>query len=150
MIKGPNKNDVKKLLDAENQKLQLVIFTLLRRIGYEAVNIMRQTKGNDYMDQTGNLRSSTGFIVAFNGTVKSKSNFSVVKDGTEGAGTGKALATKIAVDQSNGNRWCLVLVAGMKYASYVQNYHGRDVIESASVYAENEARKLIGRLSNGN
>lgn len=149
MIKGPDKNEIRRQMEAVNLKIQAGIFEELKLIGREAVNIMRSTKANDYTDQTGNLRSSCGYAVAFNGTLKAQSGFEVVKDGYDGSEEGEALARRIAIEDSQGQRWALVLVAGMNYASYVQNLHGRDVMESATVIAENMAREFQRKLRNG-
>lgn len=150
MIKGPDKNEIRRQMEALNLKIQAGILEELKLIGREAVNIMRSTKEtNDYTDQTGNLRSSCGYAVAFNGTLKAQSGFEVVKDGYDGSEEGEALARRIAIEDSQGQRWALVLVAGMNYASYVQNLHGRDVMESATVIAENMAREFQRKLRNG-
>lgn len=149
MIKGPDKNEIRRQMEAVNLKIQAGILDQLKFVGREAVNIMRSTKANDYTDRTGNLRSSCGYAIAYNGDIKSISNFQTVKDGGDGSNQGKALASKIAIEDSQGQRWALVLVAGMNYASYVQNLHGRDVIESATVKAEDMVREFQRKLRNG-
>lgn len=149
MIKGPDKNEIRRQMEAVNIKVQAGILEQLKFVGREAVNIMRSTKANDYTDQTGNLRSSCGYAIAYNGDIKSISNFQTVKDGGYGSNQGKELASKIAIEDSQGQRWALVLVAGMNYASYVQNLHGRDVIESATVKAEDMVREFQRKLRNG-
>ena len=49
------------------------------RVGVECENVAR-IQGN-YSDQTGNLRSSVGFIVADDGEIVQISGFDKVKDG---------------------------------------------------------------------
>ena len=149
MIKGPGKDEIRRHLAAVNGLMQSAILEQLKYVGREAVNVMRSNKANDYTDRTGNLRSSCGYAIAYDGDVKSISDFSAVKDGGDGSDQGRELARKIAVEDSQGRRWALVLVAGMNYASYVQNLHGRDVIESASVKAEGLIREFQRKLSNG-
>lgn len=150
MIKGPDKNEIRKQIEVASKEIQTEILEMLRYVGRTAVNIMRSNKANDYTDRTGNLRSSCGYAIAFNGDVKSISNFETVNEGGDGSTQGKDLARKIAVENSQGQRYALILVAGMNYASYVQNLHGRDVIESASLEAEKLADELSRKLRNGN
>lgn len=104
-------------------------------IGEAATNQARDynAKSNDYTDQTGNLRSSTGFNLVQNGKVIKESDFEKVKTtATDGPGKGQNLARKIASQSFNGIN--LVVVAGMEYAGSVSK-RGRDVLDSAEIVA---------------
>lgn len=149
MSKKNNINVVRNEFNAAFQRLDKVIYENLLIAGEKAVNRMRSSHDNDWDDQTGNLRSSCGFCIAHNGVIKTTSSFGVVKDGSEGKQKGESLAKEIARETSKNGSWCLVLVAGMEYASYVQQLHGKDVIEGASVIAERTLNELMRATING-
>lgn len=104
---------------------------LFIRVGTRAVDIARKKMGGKpYQDDTGNLRSSTGFIVFRDGK-SVHTDFKPSPAGTDKA-TGLALGQKMAEDYMRDSKgWGIVLVAGMDYASYVEN-KGFDVISGGS------------------
>lgn len=139
--------DFQAAIDEINHSIDMVeekLYQGLRRIGEESIRIMRETNekmGRDYQDQTGNLRSSCGYAIAVNGNILQIGGFIGTKEGKE---TGESLARRIAINES-ANRFCLVLVAGMEYASYVQAM-GYDVMESAEINAIKRAKELTDIL----
>jgi hypothetical protein len=126
----------------------------LNRIGTEAVTRARRTvtehgipaAGYDaYKVRTANLVSSIGFALAYNGKVISISDFEAVQGedgtpGTEGSEKGKAYAKQLVMQCPQG--YALILVAGMHYASYVQELHNRDVLVSGQLLAESLLRNM--------
>ena len=62
-----------------------------------------------WIDRTGNLRSSIGYVIASEGKIIKYSDFTVVKNGSEGPETGKTLAEEIARKYRSG--YALVVVA---------------------------------------
>lgn len=131
--------EIDRQLEEYVEQAKYVIARRLRRIGEEVVNEMRM-KGT-YQDQTGNLRSSTGYVVVMDGKIVEMSAFETVKQGADGSKQGKAfvkeLASKFPTDT------VLIVVAGMDYAYYVQNKHERDVTISGELLA-NELLKKQG------
>lgn len=141
----------------------------LQYIGEQCVTIARE-KG-DYNDITGNLRSSIGYIVLYNGSVVTQSitNPTNVAPGvravkrTRKNGTEYIAKQKIGGDGSKGNkqardllsklsskypRGCVLIVcAGMEYAAYVENVHGKRVLVDSKLLAEHLADKLFGKRS---
>ena len=132
----------------------------LNKIGTDAVTRARRTvtengipaAGYDaYKVRTANLVSSIGYALAYNGQVISTSDFQAVlgedgTPGTEGSEKGKAYAKQLAMRYPQG--YALILVAGMHYASYVQELYHRDVLVSGSLVAEqlvNELREKLQR-----
>ena len=103
---------------------------VLTYAGEQFVNIARNTR--TYRDRTGNLRSSIGYVVGYEGKVV-KSNFS---------GTGKEIknAKNIAneVLQEYAKGYVLIGFAGMGYAASVES-KGYDVITGSAP----EQKKLI-------
>lgn len=109
-----------------------------------------------YNNITGNLRSSLGYVVAHDGKVIKEGGFKQVKgrgenyekvyfttkaqktvqfwargksgDGSEGSREGLEYARSLAMKTKG---MTLVVVAGMDYASYVNDIYHKDVIDSA-------------------
>ena len=94
------------------------------------------------MDQTGNLRSSIGYIVFVDGVAVGE-NYVPVSGGVEGVEKGKALAKKVGSTYKNGV--CMVVTAGMNYAVHVEA-KGRDVLTSAEHLAKQELPKILQEL----
>lgn len=118
------------------------IISVLGYVGNECVNIARRKKAGDYTNQTGNLRSSVGYVIAFNGAVVKDSGFDVVKDGEVGSNDGLKFATEIAARYKSP---VLIVVAGMNYAAYVAA-KGYDVLDSAQLYAEKAVPRIVKQL----
>ncbi len=91
----------------------------------------------NYIDWTANLRSSIGYIIVDNGSVVQYGGFA--GKGREGESEGRRYAESLASKYPNGI--VLIVVAGMRYAAYVQN-KGYDVLASAEI----EAEKLMNNL----
>ena len=101
-------------------------------IGEAALKAARE-KGSfkDYTDRSGNLRNSTGYVVAIGGKIVATAGF----DKSEGLPFAKELATTTDADG------VLVVCAGMKYATYV-SARGYDVLDSAELEAKRMANEL--------
>ena len=114
-------------------------------VGEQVVNEARG-KGS-YKDWTGNLRSSTGYIVAVDGQVYKAGDFKAVHgssgDGNTGKATGEAFARSLARQFPQGI--VLVVVAGMNYASYV-SAKGKDVLDSAELLAGRLVPRMLRQL----
>lgn len=139
-ITGANKvknNFYKYVADVQENAIQAAI-SALDYVGLECVKEARTMR--KYTDQTGNLRSSTGYAVVYNGRIVKQSNFEKVKqESTEGAATGKKLVQQLASSHADG--LVLVLVAGMDYAVYVEA-RGYNVLNSA----EDLAKRLVPEM----
>lgn len=129
----------------------------------EAAVIKAVTKGK-YQNITGNLRSSIGYVIGYDGKAIREGGFHKVQgrgenyqrvtfttqngknvdfwakgkfgDGSEGSRKGLELARSII---SGTQGYSFVIVAGMEYASYV-NSKGYDVMDSA----RQELKKIVG------
>ena len=122
------------------------IIESLCRIGEEAVKLAKLIPPErGFHDQTGNLRSSIGYVVVKDGKPVNIS-FGAVKGGHTGVNEGQRLAIQIGSKQTEG--YALVVVAGMNYAVYVES-KGRDVLTSAEKYAEKQiAQELADLVTN--
>jgi len=109
-------------------------------LGKECVALARnQSLGGNYIDQTGNLRGSIGFVVSKNGEILSSSNFEPVagkdsRQGTDGPIMGRQFAEQLATEQPL-ELTSLIVVAGMNYATYVEVVDNKIVLASARLYA---------------
>ena len=110
-------------------------------VGEQVLNAARLT--NSYKDQTGNLRSSIGYVVAVDGEIAQMSSFDTVKEGREGSRGGKEYAMQLVRDFPNGI--VLIVVAGMNYASYV-SAKGYDVLDSSELIADKLVSQMLQQL----
>ena len=97
---------------------QRIIWTLAM-VGEQFVNDARNIQ--TYQDQTGNLRSSIGYIIARDGMIIQEN----VEGKPEGLAKAKGVAREVLRENSKG--FILIVVAGMEYAAAVES-KGYDVI----------------------
>lgn len=133
--------EIDRLIEAEVERLKTALVYNLCAIGEQVLNAARLT--NSYKDQTGNLRSSIGYVVSVDGEIVQMSSFDVVKEGGEGAKGGKAYAIQLVKDFPQGI--VLIVVAGMNYASYV-SAKGYDVLDSSELLADKLVPQMLGQL----
>jgi hypothetical protein len=100
--------------------------------------VKRAKSTNTYIDRTGNLRSSIGYVLCING-VEVDSSFKGV--GEEGVRKGYELATRIA-GNAGSNGIVAVVVAGMDYALYVEA-KGYDVLTGSTRQFAGDLRKYF-------
>lgn len=112
----------------------------LSYIGEQVVNTAKTSR--KYLDQTGNLNSSIGYVISVNGELAVKGKFEVVKDGAQGAKGGEQMAEALAKAKGGIS---LIVVAGMDYAQFV-SAKGLDVLDSAEILAESLIPQLLGEL----
>lgn len=133
--------DVQDYIEEQLAEQKKVILNAFNYIGKQCVNKARSL--NTYQDQTGNLRSSIGYIVIDDGKVVSSSSFPTVKKGNDGKKTGRELINRLISEHSQGI--VLIVVAGMNYASYVEAM-GLDVLTSAELLAEKKIPEMLRKL----
>jgi len=130
---------VESVLQRQNQ----AIIRSLAYVGEQCINEARSYNGKQYTDQTGNLRSSTGYVVVSDGNIVQIGNFQQIKSGNEGAKEGQSFARQIASQFPKGI--CLIVVAGMKYASYV-SAKGYNVLDSSELLADKLVPQMLQQL----
>ena len=111
----------------------------LSRVGDEFVNSARST--NTYQNDTFNLRSSIGYVIANNGVVV-KRNYEQLGDANIGVTEGLNLADEVAAENSNGI--VLIVTAGMNYALYVEA-KGFDVL-TGSIPNESQVLESFNQM----
>jgi hypothetical protein len=136
------RGDVQKRYDAFLDQIVKQQIKRVQMLGEMCVNHARSIpKEQGFEDQTGNLRSSIGYMVFVDG-VAIHSFYNQVKEGSTGVKAGEALAKKIGQDQRGV---CLVVTAGMNYALYLEA-KGRDVLTGAEHVAERELPRMLEKL----
>lgn len=160
----------KKLQNDMQANIQRVIDTLAY-IGEASVKYAREH--GEYNDITGNLRSSIGYAVLYDGNTVIQGglqqvhgrgeNMSLVQyttktgkkvkywakgasgDGSQGVSEGEKLLEKLKAEYPKGA--VLIVCAGMNYAAYVEAIHHKDVLTGAELRAEALAKKLLKGLT---
>ncbi len=136
------RSDVEKRFGAFLEEIQKKQIERAKMLGEMCVNHARNVpQDQGFQDQTGNLRSSIGYMVFVDG-VAIHSFYNQVKEGSTGVKAGEALAKKIGQDQRGV---CLVVTAGMNYALYLEA-KGRDVLTGAEHVAERELPRMLEKL----
>ncbi len=138
------KDDIKKRLDAFLSVVEKQQIEAMQQLGEMCLIEARTNKG--YMMQTGALLSSTGYQVFVDG-VAIHTQFDAASGAqsdaaTKGVKTGQEVAERIGKETQG---ICLVVVAGMNYATYVEA-KGRNVLTSAEHLAERELPKMLEQL----
>lgn len=116
---------------------QAAIDTLM----YVGESCVTEARNNGrYQDQTGNLRSSIGYVVVDNGRIVHQGASQKFMEGTQGETEGIKYARQLALEVSKGI--ALIVSAGMEYAVYVEA-RGLNVLSSAELLAESLTPQLL-------
>ena len=160
------KEDIEKRFRAFLDVVEKRTLDRLQRLGEECMKVARNN--GDYTDQTGNLRSSVGYMIFNNGVAvhdhfkqvvqKNEATGKNKKIGLEGVNVGRKAALEIGSKYKRG--YALVVVAGMNYAVAVESgrrkkpdgtYYTatpRDVLTSAEIYAKQMLPVMLEQLKN--
>lgn len=137
--------NIEKIFNEKLKNIEKAIIAALKRLGEECIEVARN-QGN-YIDQTGNLRSSIGYILLVNGVIVIEDFKSASKDqDKKGVQTGKSFAEEMAKNYPND--YVLIVVAGMNYAAAVES-KSRDVLTSSEIYAKQRLPQMLKSLKLG-
>lgn len=116
------------------------MLVLLQAGGEKFIQVARRS--GSYKDQTGNLRSSIGYVIAKDGKVVAE-NFKESDKGSDKT-TGKFKGNRLAVEVSLSHKggYVLVGVAGMEYAAAVEA-KGFEVVSGANTQCEKYLRDTL-------
>ncbi|OPL11240.1 MAG: hypothetical protein AVO38_15935 [delta proteobacterium ML8_D] len=131
---------VKRWIDRFGDRAEQKMIMALQQTGEYFVTRARET-GN-YNNDTGNLRSSIGYVIARDGQTIF-GDFQPAGVGTDqktGVGEAKRLASSLALTHNKG--LVLIGVAGMDYAVHVENMENKDVISSS----ESKAKRMLKQM----
>lgn len=134
-------SEINRYLEEQVERITNALIYNLQYVGERCLNAARSTSA--YKDQTGNLRSSLGYVVAIDGKIRHQGDFEVVKNGDGGAKSGIQYAKEIVEQFPKGI--VLIVTAGMNYASYV-SAKGYDVLDSAELLAEKLVPRILKQL----
>lgn len=138
-------SEVHETLMREAERVERLTIRALSKLGEQCVTKIRYRAGDkSWYDQTGNLRSSVGYVIAHNKNIIQYSTFNQVKQGSEGVKTGKDLAKELAKRYSNN--YVLIVVAGMNYAEFVEAMDNKDVLASTELWAREQVPLMLEKL----
>ncbi|MBS9774583.1 MAG: hypothetical protein KGV59_05435 [Tenacibaculum sp.] len=138
-----NMSQVENVLQHFQEEVDNKVIEIFQYMGEEFVNKARDLR--TYVDDTGNLRSSIGYIILNNGKVVDANFKKIGDDGDTGVSIGYQVAEEVARDYPKG--YALIGVAGMHYACALERRHHIDVI-SGSAPTEQEIRELLESIAN--
>ena len=140
-------SEINTAIQAESERVDKTVMKALSNLGDMCVKEARErTQEESWFNQTGNLRSSVGYVVVAHGRIVKNSDFGTVVQGSEGSKAGKALAEELAKKYSSD--YALIVVAGMHYAELVEARDNKSVLASAELLAHAEFYNVMEKLKN--
>jgi len=130
-------NDIDNNYEVWTLSIEDKIFEILKYAGEQFVNAARTLR--TYKDDTGNLRSSIGFVIALDGRIKMED----INGDAIGVAAAKETVREVLSDNDNG--FVLIGVAGMQYAGFVES-RGFDVISGNALEAQNILQRLVNEV----
>lgn len=138
-------SEINAAIRAEAERANMLTIRALAYLGEQCVMKARDRSGEEsWFDQSGNLRSSIGYVIACNGKIVQYSSFNQVKQGLEGIRVGKELAEELVRNYSND--YVLIVVAGMNYAELVEAMDNKDVLASTELWVRKELPNMMAKL----
>ena len=138
-------SEISAAIQAEKERADMLTIRAFSNLGEMCVIEARdRPQESSWFDQSGNLRSSVGYVIVHNGKIIKYSEFNQVKQGTDGIKEGKELAKELAKQYTSG--YALIVVAGMNYAEYVEAMDNKNVLASAELLARRELPKMMMKL----
>lgn len=138
-------NEINAAIKAEAERANMLTIRALSYLGEKCViEAKDRPQESSWFDQSGNLRSSIGYIIVHNGKIIKYSEFNQVKQGSDGIKEGKELAKELAKQYTSG--YALIVVAGMNYAELVEAMDSKVVLASAELFARKELPNMMGKL----
>ena len=138
-------SEIEAAIRAEAERIEMLAIRALSYLGEQCIIEARDRRQEySWFDQSGNLRSSVGYIIVANGEIVQYSGFQQVKEGADGVREGKKLAEGLAKNHPDG--YALIVVAGMNYAEYVEAMDNKCVLASAELYARSKMPEVISKL----
>lgn len=138
-IRLTNRNAFNKSLEAAKNRLDEAMYLILRRAALQFVTAARTKtkKQGGFDDQSGNLRSSIGYIIMKDGSILDQ-NFT-------GAAEGKNKGLSFAKSFSSSPGYSLIVVAGMEYAAALES-RGIDVITGSAMVIEGDLKAALKKV----
>ena len=132
-----NSKEFEKQLDAAVEQIVVTVQEAFVKIAGKTVSfVINRPMSESWYDDSGNLRSSIGYVVARNDEVVKIGGFKQVLQGSEGVLKGREAALNLASQYPD--TLVMIIVAGMDYADYVEAIESKDVLASAKGYVERQ------------
>lgn len=139
------KDELKAIIEEEFQRVHQLTLRALSYLGEKCVIEARDRPQNEsWIDRTGNLRSSVGYLISYNGTIVTYGGFTKAYSGSQGTYDGRRFAESIVSKYRTG--YALIVVAGMNYAEYVEAMDNKVVLASAELFARKELPIMMEKL----
>jgi hypothetical protein len=140
MISFINKDEISKYL---KQQVLLIEKELIYRLEYLVADLQNHAKTSaEYIDQTSNLKGSIGGCVLKDGKPISYKGFN--GGGELGSKTGLEYLNSLISEQGSG--YVILVVAGMNYASYVENYHNKNVLKKSELKMNRDLPEVFEKI----
>lgn len=141
-----NKNALNKYILGQSVRIEKALIYYLESYVAELVKHAKLNQGHSLTkavgyQRTGNLVASIGGGVFKDGKAVTYKGF---EGPNEGESEGKHFIDSIINNFTKG--YALVIVAGMEYATYVENYHNLNVLKKTDLKMESEMPLLLNRM----
>lgn len=144
-----SKAELDAIIESEMQKAHNLTLRALAYLGEKCIIEARdRPQEESWIDRTGNLRSSIGYIIAYNGNIVTYGGFGKTLNGGQGQYDGRRFAESLV--SKYGNAYVLIVVAGMNYAEYVEAMDNKVVLASAELFARKELPRMLEKLKTQN
>lgn len=136
---------LKQYLRDEARKMAQDYIEILKRVGNKTVTAIKTGEASNWNDITHNLRASVGFVVVHDGVIKARQFERHDGKGEEGRKEGLSFAEELAKQFPSG--FALIIVAGMDYASYVEDIDGKVVLAGGEKLARRLYEELMAKYN---
>lgn len=131
------------------QSLRIIRDEIIRALSYLGEQCVKEardrTAEESWIDQTGNLRSSVGYVIYERGRKEIESAFKIVKQGSKGSEEGRKMIDELA--NLYTDTYAMVVVAAMNYAEYVEAKENKDVLASTELFARNKISEYLKKAT---
>ena len=131
---------VRKFLEQQKQRFERAALQRLIKVGEDFITNARNNE--TYKDQTGNLRSSIGYVILKNGVQVAGS---MPGNKSEAIQKAEAVIRRLLGEQIIVSGYVLIVIAGMEYAAAVEA-KGYDVLTASGIKAGNDLKKALQKL----
>ena len=130
-----------------NEIIKRLTIRALSELGEQCVTKIRDRAGDkSWYDHTGNLRSSVGYIVLYDGKEAQRGGFMPTSapegNGSKGKQEGQNYLEETSKTVAESSDFSLVVVAGMNYAGVVEAMDNKDVLASAELWARGNRTEI--------
>ena len=144
-------SEVHDMLMREAERVERLTIRALSKLGEQCVTKIRDRAGDkSWYDQTGNLRSSVGYIVLYEGKEVQRGGFMSTSapegNGSKGKQEGQNYLEETAKIFAESSGFSLVVVAGMNYAEFVEAMDNKDVLASTELWAREQVPLMLEKL----